>query len=88
MRRISPAGLPVSAIRHTFNLDRQLTRLLRPDGLAIDLAYDTAGGPSALTLPNGQVQFGYSPTTGNLTTLTAPDGGTLGYTYDGTLPRR
>ena len=81
------AGLPVSATKYAFNLDRQLTRVLRPDSLAIDVAYDTAGRPSMLTLPNGQVQFAYSPTSGNLTTLTAPDGGTLSYTYDGSLPR-
>jgi RHS repeat-associated protein len=82
-----PAGLPVSATRYTFNVDGQLTRVLRPDSLAIDVAYDTTGRPSRLTLPNGQVQFAYSPTTGNLTTLTAPDGGTLGYTYNGALPK-
>jgi YD repeat-containing protein len=81
-----PAGLPVSATRYTFNLDGQLTTVLRPDSLAIDVAYDTAGRPSRLTLPNGPVQFGYSPASGNLTTLTAPDGGTLTYTYDGSLP--
>lgn len=40
-----------------------------------------------MTLPNGQVQFAYSATSGNLTTLTAPDSGTLGYTYDGSLPK-
>jgi RHS repeat-associated protein len=81
-----PAGLPVSATRYTFNPDRQLTRVLRPDSLAIDIAYDTAGRPRRLTLPNGQVQFAYSPTSGNLTTLTAADGGTLTYGYDGALP--
>jgi RHS repeat-associated protein len=70
-----------------FNLDRQLTRVLRPDSLAIDVAYDTVGRPSQLTLPNGQVQFAYSPTSGNVTTLTAPDGETLSYTYDGSLPK-
>jgi RHS repeat-associated protein len=77
----------VSATKYTFNLDGQLTRVLRPDSLAIDVAYDTAGRPSRLTLPNGQLQFTYSPTSGNLTGLTVPDGGTLSYTYDGVLPK-
>jgi RHS repeat-associated protein len=81
------AGLPVSATRYTFNLDHQLTRVLRPDSLAIGVAYDTAGRPSRLSLPNGQVQFAYSPTSGNLTRLVAPDGGTLSYTYDGALSK-
>jgi RHS repeat-associated protein len=80
------AGLANPATRYTSNLDRQLTRVLRPDSLAIDIAYDTAGRPRSLTLPNGQVQFAYSPTSENLTTLTAADGGTLTYTYDGSLP--
>ena len=82
-----PAGLAVSATKYTFNLDRQLTRVLRPDSLAIDVAYDTAGRPSRLTLPNGQVQFAYSPTSGNLTRLTAPDGGSVSFAYDGSLPK-
>lgn len=80
------AGLPVSATKYFFNADRQLTRVLRPDSLAIDVGYDTAGRPRSLTLPNGQVQFAYSPTSGNLTTLTSADGGTLSYGYDGRLP--
>jgi RHS repeat-associated protein len=81
------AGLANPATRYTFNLDGQLTRVVRPDSLAIDVAYDTAGRPSRLTLPNGQMQFVYSPTSGNLATLTAPDGGSLSFTYDGALPK-
>jgi RHS repeat-associated protein len=77
----------VSATKYTFNLDGQLTRVLRPDSLAIDVAYDTAGRPSQLTLPNGQMQFAYSPTTGNVTTLSAPGANTINYTYDGFLPK-
>ena len=81
------AGLPVSATRYTYNLDRQLTRILRPDSLAIDVAYDTAGRPSTVTMPSGQITYTYSPTNGHLTSLTAPGGLTLGYTYDGVLPK-
>jgi RHS repeat-associated protein len=81
------AGLPVSATRYTYNLDRQLTRVSRPDSLAIDIAYDTAGRPSTVTIPTGQVVYGYSPTTGHLTSLTAPGSLTLGYAYDGPLPK-
>jgi YD repeat-containing protein len=48
-----PAGLLVSATRYSFNLDQQLTRVLRPNSLAIDVAYDTAGWPLSLTIPTG-----------------------------------
>jgi RHS repeat-associated protein len=82
-----PTGLAVSTTRYTFNLDGQVTRLLRPDSLAIDVAYDSAGRPSTVTLPTGSLQFAYSPTSGILTQLTAPDGGTLSYAYDGSLPK-
>ena len=52
------------------------------------LGYDGAGRPSTLTLPRGQVAFGYHPTTGNLATITDPDGRTLSYDYDGSLLTR
>ncbi len=38
-----------------------------------------------MTIPRGTTSFSYHPTTGNLTTITAPDGGTLTYSYDGSL---
>jgi YD repeat-containing protein len=47
--------------------------------------YDTGGRVSTLTEPRGQTNFTYHPTTGKLTGITAPDGGTLAYSYDGSL---
>jgi YD repeat-containing protein len=38
-----------------------------------------------LTQPRGSTSLAYQPTTGQLTTVIAPDGGTLAYTYDGAL---
>lgn len=70
---------------YTYNLDKQLTRITRPDSRVIDLAYDNAGRLSTLTLPSGQISYGYDATTGKLTGITAPDGGTLAYTYNGAL---
>ncbi|MCI0528218.1 MAG: hypothetical protein L0Y56_12335, partial [Nitrospira sp.] len=72
--------------QYTYNLDRQLTRITRPDGTTVDFTYDSAGRLGTLSLPGGQISYTYNPTTGNLTTITAPDGGTLSYTYDGSLP--
>jgi len=71
---------------YTYNLDRQLTLVARPDGQAISLGYDAGGRLSTMTLPTGTLSYTYQPTTGNLTTITAPANGTLSYSYDGSLP--
>ena len=72
--------------QYTYNLDRQLTLVTRPDGQTIQLGYEPTGGRlSTLTLPGSQVTtYAYHATTGNLSTITAP-GATLSYTYDGSL---
>ena len=83
-------GFP-PAIPYSYNADRQLTKITRPDGQAIDLNYDTAGKLISITPPPRRgragwgVAYSYNPATGNLETITAPDGGTLNYTWDGFL---
>ena len=44
-----------------------------------------AGRLATLTMPRGPLTYAYHPTTGQLSTLTALDGGTLAYTYDESL---
>src|SRR6185436_8805584 len=63
------------------------TLITRPDGQTIDFDYDTAGRLSALNLPGRQLTYGYSPTTGNLTSIADSTGSGLAYTYDGSLPK-
>jgi len=72
--------------QYTYNLDRQLTLVTRPDGQTLQLGYEPTGGRlSTLTLPGSQITtYGYSATTGNLSSITAP-GSTLAYSYDGSL---
>jgi RHS repeat-associated protein len=70
---------------YTYNADRQLTNILRPDSQQVLLNYDSAGRLSSQALPNGSITYGYQPTTGNLTTITAPGNSTLTYSYDGSL---
>ncbi len=70
---------------YTFNKDRQLTQVTRPDGQTVVLDYDTAGRLNKQTIGRGQTTYSYDPTTGNLNAITAPDGGALAYTYDGAL---
>jgi RHS repeat-associated protein len=79
------AGIGTPATQYAYNLDKQLTKITRPDGQTMDFDYDAGGRLSTITVPNGTLGYAYHATTGNLQTLTATDGGTLSYTYDGSL---
>jgi RHS repeat-associated protein len=76
------------------NLDKQPTVIHRPDGSQIVTTYDSAGRVSTVTYPAGPstsdgnitVTRNYHPTTGNLSGMTASDGQSLAYGYDGNLP--
>ncbi len=80
------AGFSPRNTQYTYNLDRQLTLVTRPDGQTIQLGYEPTGGRlSTLTLPGSQVTtYAYGATTGTLSSITAP-GSTLNYNYDGSL---
>ncbi len=80
-------GFSPKNTQYTYNLDRQLTLVTRPDGQTLQLGYEPTGGRlSTLTLPGSQVlTYAYHPSTGNLSTITAPGGSTLSYSYDGSL---
>ena len=70
---------------YQYDLDKALTKILRPDGLSIDFTYDAAGRLSKQTTPEGQTAYGYHVTTGKLVSLDTPDGLGLDYTYNGAL---
>jgi len=75
------------ATYYTYNLDKQLTNVTRPDGQAVTLNYDPVKGQlTTLTIPRGNYAYGYNITSGQLNSLTAPDGDNLSLTYDGFLP--
>ncbi len=75
------------ATEYRYNLGRQLTELRRPDGANIGFGYETTTGrPNAVAFDRGTLTMGYSPTTGQLTSLTAPGGIGQSFTYDGMLP--
>jgi RHS repeat-associated protein len=82
-------GPGLESTTYSYNLDRQLTRILRPDSLAIDFGYDTGGRPATITIPGGQLSYQYNVTTGMLTSISATDSLTsdLSFTYDGSLLR-
>jgi len=82
-------GLPQHATQFAYNLDKQLTSILRPDGQTISLGYDTGGRLSTVTIPfgagTGDYTYSYDAATGNLTGITSPAGEGLGFGYDGSL---
>lgn len=78
-------GSGATATGYTYNPDRQLTRVTRPDGKTIDVGYDFAGRPQSLTFSRGSAAYTYHPTTGNLAGIAAPGGVNLSFAYDGSL---
>jgi RHS repeat-associated protein len=79
-------GIGNVATTYSYNQDRQLTTITRPDGQTVTLDYDpTAGRLSTLTEPRGQTSFTYHPTSGQVSGIASPGGVSLGYTYDGSL---
>ena len=72
----------------TYNLDQQVSNVSRPDGDYITPTYDsTIGRLTALATSRGSNGYGYSSTTGQLTSITTFDGIGLTYGYDGSLLR-
>ena len=71
---------------YAYDLDGKLTQISRPDGRAVATDYDSAGHMSAMSFNRGTLSFGYSPTTGQLVSIEAPDGVQLALSHDGPLP--
>jgi YD repeat-containing protein len=79
-------GLGSPTTSYQYNLDRQLAKVIRPDGQTIVMGYDSAGRLGTITTPTGVTTYTYSPTTGTLSSIAAPGGVGLSYTWDGSLP--
>jgi RHS repeat-associated protein len=70
---------------YTYNADRQLALVTRPDNKTVSFAYDNGGRMSNVTIARGVYIYTHDTTTGHLSSTTAPDGGTLAYSYGGAL---
>jgi RHS repeat-associated protein len=79
------AGLANPATLYEYDLDQALTRVTRPDGVSVDLAYDAAGRPSLVTLPTGAIEYHYDAATAQLASVTSPGGVDLAFGYDAAL---
>ena len=80
-------GVPVTTTQYAYNLDKQLTRITRPDGQTIGLAYDAGGRIASRTIPDGTITHGYHASTGQTASINSSKGINLGYSYDGPLLR-
>jgi len=73
---------------YAYNLDRQLTTTTRPDGETIVYNYDTAGRLSSVVTPTETLNYGYSTSTGNLSSVAVKGGEHIAYSYNGPLPTK
>ncbi len=79
-------GAGAQPTTEAYSLDREWTRLVRPDGREIDLVYGERDGRLA-RLTVGRGSFGYSyDAAGRVSQVSSPDGSGVTYTYDGPLP--
>lgn len=78
-------GLPSTS--YSYDADRFLTTITRPDGVTVTHVPDAFERLSQIQYPQGVVAYGYSPTTGQLLSTTTPGGETTTFTYDGFLQK-
>lgn len=78
-------GLPSSATQFTYNLDKDLTRITRPDGQSVDFTHEPNGRLASITTRSTTVTYGYAPAAGTLATIVDSGGVTMAYQYDGDL---
>ncbi len=78
-------GSGINPTRYNYNVDRQPTQILKPDGQAITFGYYIGGRLSTITTPDAIRTYTYDPAKGYLTGINWSGGNTLSYTYDGML---
>ncbi|GEM_PF-1575293 len=88
------SGVLTPATNFAYNLDRQDTTTVRPDGLTLQSTYDSAGKLRTKTWPTGTVAYDYYATTtcvgcapGKLKRLSGPGTSVIDLTYDGRLTK-
>ena len=74
-----------NATHYSYNLDRQLTGITRPDGLSLQFSYNSLGKITGIQFPEDTLRYVYHDTTNNLIGVSNGDAD-LGWEYDGSLP--
>jgi YD repeat-containing protein len=70
---------------YDYNLDKELIRIVRPDGQEINFNYNGGAQLTSMVIPTGTYSYTYIPTSGQLDTVTSPDNIVLDYSYNGFL---
>ena len=86
--RYSPPDLGAGAVAtsRSYNLDRQQTRVVRPDGREVDYLYGAVTGRlDSVSIARGTYLYGYD-SAGRVSSIAAPGGPGLTFSYDGSLP--
>lgn len=79
-------GVSTVNTTYTYNLDKQLTQITRPDGTSVTNNYNaTTGLLSSKALGRGSFAYSYNTNTSQLSSVTGPDGYSNSMTYQGTL---
>ena len=81
------AGAGSKDTSYGYNKDKQLTKINRPDGKFVDLAYDHVGHLETVTTPSGKITLAFDAKTEQLKSIHVP-GRHAGFGYDGCLFHR
>jgi RHS repeat-associated protein len=73
--------------RYSYDLDRRLKTVLRPDGKTITYTYE-GDRLKTISSPDGAYSYEYHPDSGLLATITAPGNEILRYDYDGGITQQ
>ena len=85
------AGDSARATAKTYNFDKEITCIARPDSLNMNFFYgginSLAGQPKRISYDRGTMTFLYDTVKGLVTGVVSPNGDSLLYQYDGQLPK-
>ncbi|MDP9192267.1 MAG: hypothetical protein M3P06_11265 [Acidobacteriota bacterium] len=81
---VPPALADAGRTEYIYSVDRELEQIVRPDGSAIDLDYDSGGRLQSLAASGIARSFGYDAA-GNLSSI-AGASSSISYQYDGSTP--
>jgi RHS repeat-associated protein len=72
------------ATNYSYNLDKQLTQISRPDGGQVSFNYGASNGLlNSIVTPSGNYLLGYVPNSNLVSSITSPDLQVLNYQYAG-----
>lgn len=94
----NPPSLPTigaTPTNYQYNLDKQQVKVVRADSTTLVFVYDSTAGQNgvnshikSLTFDRGTTQYNYDAKTGLVTRMVNPEGDTLLYSYNGTMPTK